>query len=554
MLKKYGALVLIILFCISCKKKEASKPITNVIIVPDVANDQHASVLTQHNNNTRAGWNNQETKLTTSNVNAQKFGKLFTLNVDDQVYAQPLIAGNLTIGTGIHNIAYIATVSNTLYAYDGDSGKLYWQKNYTASGMRPPKNSDMTGACGGFYQDFSGNIGIVGTPVIDSAAQTIYFVARSTSNGTSFVQYLHAVNLLDGSERSGSPVKITATYAGNGDGSINNILTFDARRQNQRQGLTLLNGIVYVTFSSHCDWGPYHGWILGYNANSLQQQIVYNDTPNGYDGGIWESGTGMAADAQGNLYVVIGNGTVGENNDPTVLTNRGESAMKLTPSGSTLKINSYFTPFNFQYLEDNDLDYGGMGSFLIPNSNYYFTGCKDGNLYLLNKDNMGGFLNSSNQVQQTILLNSSANMHCQPAYYKGATNEFVYIWSENDQLRALPFNRGSNLLEPTKQVIATISGPMGQNGAVLSVSSNGSATGTGILWASYAASGDAEHAVSPGILRAFDASDITKELWNNNQNGADNAGYYAKFSSPTIANGHVYLPTFSNKVVVYGIK
>jgi hypothetical protein len=554
MLKKYGALVLIILFCISCKKKEASKPITNIIIVPDVANDQHISVLTQHNNNTRAGLNNQETKLTTSNVNAQKFGKLFTLNVDDQVYAQPLIAGNLAIGSGIHNMAYIATVSNTLYAYDGDNGKLYWQKNYTASGMRPPKNSDMTGACGGFYQDFSGNIGIVGTPVIDSATQTIYFVARSTGNGASFVQYLHAVSLLDGSERSGSPVKITATYAGNGDGSINNVLTFDAQRQNQRQGLTLLNGIVYVTFSSHCDWGPYHGWILGYNANSLQQQIVYNDTPNGFDGGIWESGTGMAADAQGNLYVVIGNGTVGENNDPTVLTNRGESAMKLTPSGSTLKINSYFTPFNFQFLEDNDLDYGGMGSFLIPNSNYYFTGCKDGNLYLLNKDNMGGFLASSNQVQQTILLNSSANMHCQPAYYKGATNEFVYIWSENDQLRALPFNRGSNLLEPTKQVIATISGPMGQNGAVLSVSSNGSAAGTGILWASYAASGDAEHTVSPGILRAFDASDITKELWNNNQNGADYAGYYAKFSSLTIANGHVYLPTFSNKVVVYGIK
>jgi hypothetical protein len=553
MLKKYGALVLVILFCIGCKKKEASKPITTIII-PDVANDQHISVLTQHNNNTRAGWNSQETKLTTSNVNAQKFGKLFTLNVDDQVYAQPLIAGNLAIGSGIYNMAYIATVSNTLYAYDGDSGKLYWQKNYTAPGMRPVKNSDMTGACGGFYQDFSGNMGIVGTPAIDSAAQTIYFVARSTNNGVTFVQYLHAVSLLDGSERTGSPVKITAAYAGNGDGSINNVLTFDAQRQNQRQGLTLLNGIVYVTFSSHCDWGPYHGWILGYSANSLQQQIVYNDTPNGYDGGIWESGTGMAADAQGNLYVVIGNGTVGENNDPTVLTNRGESAMKLTPSGSTLKINSYFTPFNFQFLEDNDLDYGSMGSFLIPNSNYYFTGCKDGNLYLLNKDNMGGFLTSSNLVQQTIPLNSSANMHCQPAYYKGATNEFVYIWSENDQLRALPFNRGSNLLEPTKQVIATISGPMGQNGAVLSVSSNGSAAGTGILWASYAASGDAEHTVSPGILRAFDASDITKELWNNNQNGADYAGYYAKFSSPTIANGHVYLPTFSNKVVVYGIK
>ncbi|MDB5134426.1 MAG: hypothetical protein JWP37_1029 [Mucilaginibacter sp.] len=551
MIKKNIFLILIVLFCISCKKKETTKP---QVQIADVSNDQHISVLTQHNNNTRAGWNSQETKLTTSNVNAQHFGKLFTLTVDDQVYAQPLMAGNLTIGSGNHNVAYIATVNNTIYAYDGDSGKLYWKKNYTVTGMRPPKNTDMTGACGGQYQDFSGNIGLVGTPVIDSAAQTIYFVARSTSNGTSFVQYLHAVNLVDGSERTGSPVKITATYAGNGDGSINNVLTFDAQRQNQRQGLTLLNGIVYVTFSSHCDWGPYHGWILGYNSQSLQQQIVYNDTPNGYDGGIWESGTGMAADAQGNLYVVIGNGTVGANNDPTVLTNRGESALKLTPNGSTLNVSTFFTPFNYQILEDNDLDYGSMGSFLIPNSNYYFTGCKDGNIYLLNKDNMGGFTVTSNQVQQIITLSSSSNMHCQPTYYKGAINEFAYIWPENDRLRAFPFNRSNNTFNINNELISMVSGPTGQNGAMLSVSSNGSTAGTGILWASYASSGDAEHTVSPGILRAFDANDITKELWSNDQTVADNAGYYAKFSAPTIVNGHVYLSTFSNQVVVYGLK
>ncbi|MDB5152477.1 MAG: hypothetical protein JWR54_1228 [Mucilaginibacter sp.] len=553
MLKKSAILLLIIFSCIGCKKKEISKPNTTINI-PDVPNDQHISVLTQHNNNTRAGLNNQEKKLTTSNVNSTQFGKLFSLTVDDQVYAQPLLVGSLAINSGTHNVAYIATVNNTLYAYDGDSGKLYWKKNYTALGLRPARNTDMTGACGGQYQDFSGNMGIVGTPVIDSAAQTIYFVARSTSNGASFLQYLHAVNILDGSERTGSPVKITATYNGTGDGNINGVITFDPQKQNQRQGLTLVNGIVYVTFSSHCDWGPYHGWILGYNASSLQQQIIYNDTPNGYDGGIWTSGTGMAADAQGNLFVVVGNGTVGEGSDQTVLTNRGESALKLSVSGSTLKVLSYFTPFNFQNLENNDLDYGGMGAFLIPNSNYYFTGCKDGNLYLLNKDNMGGFTVASNNIQQTIFLNGNANMHCQPAYYKGSTNEFVYIWSENDQLRALPFNRSSNLIDAGSHAIATITGPMGQSGAVLSVSSNGTTAGTGILWASYAASGDAEHTVSPGILRAFDANDITKELWNNNQTSADNAGQYAKFSSPTIANGHVYLPTFSNQVVVYGIK
>src|SRR5213076_1610866 len=175
----------------------------------------------------------------------------------------------------------------------------------------------------------------------------MYFVARSTT-GSTFVQYLHAVNIVDGSEIAGSPTAITPTYSGNGDGSVTGVITFDAQRQNQRQGLTLLNGVVYVSFSSHCDWGPYHGWILGYGAATLQQQVVYNDTPNGYAGGMWESGTGMAADAAGNLYVVAGNGSVGDGGDPTNLTNRGESALKLTKSGSTLQVSSFFTPQNFQ--------------------------------------------------------------------------------------------------------------------------------------------------------------------------------------------------------------
>ena len=517
-------------------------------------NPQSVAVLTQHNDNTRSGWNDKETALTTSNVNVQQFGAVFTLRVDDQVYAQPLVVGHVSVSGGDRNVVYIATVNNTLYAYDGDDGTLYWQRGVTAPGMRPPSNTDMTGACGGSYQDFSGNIGIVGTPVIDAARGTMYFVARSTT-GSTFVQYLHAVNIVDGNEIAGSPTVITATYSGNGDGSVNGVIAFDAQRQNQRQGLTLLNGLVYVTFSSHCDWGPYHGWILGYDAATLQQQVVYNATPNGYAGGMWESGTGMAADAQGNLYVVTGNGTVGDAADPTSPTNRAESALKLTPAGSTLQVASYFTPYDYQYLNDNDLDYGGMGGFLIPNSGYYLTGAKDGTLYLLNKDDMGGYLPSSNQVQQVVPLGASANMHCQTAYYKGSSQEFIYVWSENDQLRAIPFDRAGNLLDPQRQVVFSGAGPTGQSGAVLSVSSNGSKDGTGILWASYAFSGDAEHNVSPGILRAFDANDVTKELWNNRQNvSRDGAGNYAKFSAPTIANGHVYLPTFSNRVVVYGLR
>ena len=520
-------------------------------------NPQSVSVLTQHNDNTRSGWNANETALTTSNVTVQRFGAVFTLPVDDQVYAQPLVVGHVAVGDGYRNVVYIATVNNTVYAYDGDNGNLYWQRSVTAPGMRPPTRTDMTGACGGSYQDFSGNIGIVGTPVIDAArgaGGTMYFVARSTT-GSTYVQYLHAVSIVDGSELAGSPTAITASDSGNGDGSVNGVITFDAQRQNQRQGLTLLNGIVYVTFSSHCDWGPYHGWILGYDAATLQQQVVYNATPNGYAGGMWESGTGMAADATGNLYVVTGNGTVGDSTDPTSLTNRAESALKLTPAGSTLRVASYFTPYDYQYLNDYDLDYGSMGGLLIPNSGYYLTGAKDGTLYLVNKDAMGGYSPSGNQVQQVVPLGGSANMHCQTAYYKGSSQEFIYVWSENDQLRAIPFDRAGNLLDPQRQVVFSGAGPTGQSGAVLSVSSNGSKDGTGIVWASYAFSGDAEHSVSPGMLRALDANDVTKELWNNRQNVArDGAGNYAKFSSPTIANGHVYLPTFSSRVVVYGLR
>lgn len=539
-----------VIILVACKSDITDKPGNT-----NTTNPQTTSVLTQHNDNTRAGWNSNETALITSNVNAQHFGKVFSLAVDDQVWAQPLVAGGISINNGLHNVVYIATVNNTVYAFDGDNGKLYWQKNFTAAGMRPPRNTDMTGACGGTYSDFSGNIGIVGTPVIDAAKRTIYFVARSMKDSNTFVQHLHAVDIVSGDEAAGSPVAITATATGNGDGSVNNVLTFDARRQNQRQGLTLLNGVVYVTFASHCDWGPYHGWILGYDAATMQQQVVYNATPDGSDGGIWESGAGMAADAQGSLYVIIGNGTVGTGTDPTNLRNRGESALKLTRSGATLEVSSYFTPNNYQYLNDNDLDYGTPGAFLIPNSSYYLTGVKDGTIFLLNKDNMGGYQSSANLVQQSLTLGSNVNLHCQPAYFRGATKEFVYIWSENDPLRAIPFNRASNLLDQSGQIVSSSSGPTGQNGAVLSVSSNGSLDGTAIVWASHAFNADAGHAVTPGILRAFDANDVTKELWDNLQNAAqDGAGSYAKFAAPTIANGHVYLPTFSNQVVVYGLR
>ena len=570
----FFSLLLIFVFISACKKTPSlvdipitKTPVDTTTNIIANTNLQHISVTTQHNDNGRTGHNNNETVLNTTTVNATQFRKLFSLLVDDEVYAQPLVMGNFEISGAKHNVVFIATVSNTLYAFDGDNGNLYWKKNYTVNGMRTPMAGDVKSTWCTPYLNITANIGIIGSPVIDSLSKTIYFVARST-DGIIFKQHLHAVDLTTGNEKLNSPVEITAQTAGKGDASNNDKVSFDPLRNNQRQGLALVNGVVYISYASHCDLNPFHGWVLGYDAKNLQQQYVYNTTPDGEEGGIWQSGMGIAADESGNLYIVTGNGTVGTPSPysvipgngtaesiaslfPENLSGRSESAIKLTPSSnSSLKVTSYFTPNNYVQMNKTDADYGVMGSLLVPNSNIYFTGAKDGNLYILDKDNMGSYSTNFNNIKQTIRING--NLHCQPAYYKGATKEFAYIWSENDRLRAIEFDRAANSFN-TNQTFSTAPGPSGQTGAMISVSSDNGKAGTGVVWASYASSGDAENGTMKGILRAFDANDITKELWNSNNNPGDYVPSFAKFCSPTIANGRVYLATFSGQVLVYGL-
>lgn len=516
-------------------------------------------VLTQHNDINRTGWYNNETILNKTNVQAGSFGKLFTRHVDDQVYAQPLVKLKLNMPVkGLKNVVYVCTVNNTIYAFDADSAKVkkpYWQKNLTPAGSRVINRKDETGACGGFYRDFSGNMGIVGTPEIDSVTNTMYVVSRSvdTSNGKKgFKQYLHALDITNGTEKFGGPVLIAATVNGNGDGSENGKVSFSALHNNQRGGLLLLNGVVYITWSSHCDWGPYHGWLMGYDKTTLKQKYVYATTPDGYNGGIWMSGAGPSADNDGNIYLGVGNGSVGKNGDPTNLRNRSETALKLAPTGKSFTIKSYFTPKNYETLEGADLDFGVTQVLLIPNSNRAIVGVKDGHIYVLNRDSMGGYSSVKNNVVQTIDLGSNSFLRSSMSYFNG-NKEYVYSWSENSLLRAYPFKRSNNQLDINSAIVSGIQGPTGNNGAVLSVSSNKSVDSTGILWASYAANGDANQSVRPGILRAIDASDVTKELWNSSIDVNDNPGNYAKFNCPTIANGKVYLATFSNQLVVYGL-
>ena len=273
-----------------------------LIILISLNSSAQKSVLTQHNNNNRTGWYDNEVTLNKSNVHAGSFGKIFTRIIDDQIYAQPLVKLNLSIpGKGNKNIVFVATVNNTVYAFDADSANVttpYWQINLTPAHSRVISKNDETGACGGFYNDFSGNMGIVGTPVIDSSTNTMYVVARSvdTSNrGKVFKQYLHAINITTGADIK-TPVLIAASASGYGDGSSGGYVYFDALHNNQRAGLLLANGIVYIIWSSHCDWGPYHGWLIGYDKTTLLQKYVYCSTPDGYNGGIWMSGGGPSAD------------------------------------------------------------------------------------------------------------------------------------------------------------------------------------------------------------------------------------------------------------------
>ncbi len=515
------------------------------------------SVLTQHNDLGRTGWYSEETVLNRKNVKRGSFGKIFSRTVDDQIYAQPLVILNLNLpAKGNKNLVFVATVNNTVYAFDADSASVedpYWKVNLTPANSRPPTHQDMTGACGGNYNDFSGKMGIVGTPVIDSATNTLYVVARSLNTQTNlYYQHLHALDITTGSERAGSPKLITAQVDGTADENVNGKVIFNPQKQNQRPGLLLLNGIVYIAWASHCDWQPYHGWMIGYDKATLEQKIVYNTTPDGGLGGIWMSGSAPSADEAGNIYAAVGNGTVGKNGNPADVRNRSESALKLTPQGNTLTVSSYFSPSNIDHLEAYDLDFGVTQMLLIPETNRVVTSAKDGKIYLLDRDNMGGFNTNTNNVIQTITLGAQATLRSSYTYYRGAAKEFMYSWSENDLLTAFAYNRiGSKFDDnPVKSGVA---GPTGASGAFLSVSSKGNIDSTAILWATYASNGDANQSVRPGILRAFDATDVTRELWNSSQSPGDSPGSYAKFNNPTVINGKVYLGTFSNKLAVYGL-
>lgn len=536
------------------------------------------NVLTQHNDIARSGINDKEHELTVANVGSASFGKLFARTVDDQIYSQPLIVSGVDVpGKGLRNVVYVVTVAGTVYAFDADAAaesEPLWQKNLVPYGGRPTLNTDMNaggvknGACAGNYVDFSGNMAIASTPVIDQATGTLYTVARSVENGEQ-KQRFHALDIRDGSARTGSPLLVEADVAGTGDGSENGRVKFQALYENQRLALLLLNGIVYVGWSGQCDWGPYHGWLMGYDAKTLARVVTYNVTPDGQAGGVWQSGQGPASDGT-SLYLLTGNGSVGVKDDPRSTKNRSHSFVKLSREQDTLKIDTWFTPYNWDYLNYADLDLGSAGMTFVPGTRLAIAGGKGSRMYVVDRDKMGGLADSKtadDNIVQSWDVNLPYHIHGSPLFWGVPKGGRLYVWAEEDRLKAYPYlgekyEPGSTVFDVANVESSLVQAPHQgifdkklMPGGVLSLSANGSTPGTGIIWASHQASGDANNEVRPGILRALDAEDISHELWNSQTKPEqDDCGKYAKFAAPTVANGKVYLSSFSNQLCVYGVK
>jgi hypothetical protein len=506
--------------------------------------DAQVSVLTHHNDNARTGQNLAETVLTPENVNVNDFGRLFRYSVDGAVYAQPLYVPDVIIPeVGARNVVYVATQHDSVYAFDADSADAanvpLWHASFIdpAEGITTIPNADVGGS-----PDIAPEIGITGTPVIDATTATLYVVSRTKEPG-GYAQRLHALDLATGAEKFGGPVTIAAEIPSTGPDNLHGILSFNPLRENQRPGLLLHDGTVYIAWASHGDAKPYHGWIIGYDAMTLEQVTVFNATPDGRAGGIWQSGAGLSTDADGHLYGATGNGTF---DAATGGRDFGDSLLKLSTSGG-LQLIDYFTPFNQAALSASDLDFGSTGVLLLPDQpglhpHLAVVAGKEGTVYLVDRDNLGHFNSrDDSQIVQSLpkILGPTFAM---PAYWNGT----VYYWAASDVLKAFRLTDGLLSTEPVSQASASSRFP----GASPSVSANGSSNA--IVWAVQT---DAFGRNGPAVLRAYDASDLSMELYNSSQvgGGRDDASPAVKFVSPTIANGKVYVGG-NKSVTVFGLR
>lgn len=538
---------------------DVTKNASNSIGVTDLA-----GVLTYHNNLSRDGTNTHEFVLTPSNVNTSTFGKLFSCQADGAIYAQPLWIPNLTVAGSSHNVIIVATQHESLYAFDADAMPCMtlWHANLIDSahggtfGETSVPSAGAGALVGSGYGDISPEVGITGTPVIDPSTNTLYVVSKSVNASTQFFQRLHAIDLTTGNDRV-TPYSIDSSIsvAGTGDGSVAGQVVFDPRNENQRPGLVLSNGGVYVAWASHEDHDPYHGWVIGFNSSTLapMANAAFNSTPNqvgtlSYSrGGIWMGGGAPAVDSAGSLFFITGNGTFDAN---TGGSNYGDSVVKLS-TASGLSVSDYFTPLDQASLDANDTDFGsGAATILVdqpagPVTHLVIGGGKQGNLFLLNRDNLGKFSSSTNNVVETVNLGNP--IFATPVFWQnnlyvagvGSLKQYTFN-STTGMFNGAPFSQSST--------------SYGFPGATPSASSNGATNG--IIWAldNSLYCTPQSPSCGPTVLHAYSANNLGTELWNSSQAAAnrDMAGHAVKFTVPTVANGKVYVGTRGNDSSVLG--
>jgi len=521
-------------------------------------------VYTYHNDVARDGVNTTEYALTTANVNGSTFGKLFSCQADAAIYTQPLWVSNFTIGGAKHNIVVVATMHDTVYVFDADASPCvtFWHTQFIPSGETFYTAADVS--TNSIFPD----IGILGTPVIDSTSNIIYLVTKTkniSDPGHAVHQRLHALNLADGTEIANSPVELDSSITVPGNCEGGSTIAFNVARENQRPGLALVNGVVYIAWASHGDVDPYHGWILGFNASTLSRVSAFNTSPNAAEGlgycraGIWMSGGAPAADAAGNLYVITGNGVFDG------ISAFGDSFLKLSAT-SGLALADWFTPMGQLSLDafDQDLGAGGAGVLVDqasgPHPHLIIGGGKSQTLYLLDRTNMGHFTSGGpDKVVQTLSVSEAS--FSTPAFWQNT----LYFFGFNGPGLAFTFVPATDTFNPSVASATTAS--FSFPGSSPSISSNGNANG--IVWtidSNLSGTGDNGPAsAGPAVLHAFDATNLGTELWNSSQVPADVAGNAVKFTVPTVANGKVYVGTRGNdttlgagtvfgEVDVYGLK
>ncbi len=496
------------------------------------------NVLTANYDNNRTNSNLNETMLNPQTVSPAAFGKVGTFPVDGQIYAQPLYVSGIQItSAGRHNVVYVATMHNSVYAIDADAVQStvpLWTVN-----LGPPILSAVFN-----FTDILPEVGILSTPVIDPSRGVIYVVADTLQNGApAFL--LHALSLSDGSEQLNGPVEISASVPGTGAGTdANGQVALDPSSHLQRPGLGLANGELYISFGSHADTGAWHGWLISYDASNLKHRTsIFNATPNGAGGSIWQGGRGPAIDERGDLYVVTGNG------DYDGLAAFGESLLHLSSSTrsflgtNSLSLRSWFTPDDWSSLNDNDWDFGSAGTILVPGTNLLVAGSKAGILYVVPRDAMAHSRAAASGMQ-TVQANTWGLFDM--ALWNNQNGPIVYVAEPYTAVRAFPMTNGR--LSTTSSSEVPIAGSFF---AGIAISADAGKNGTGLMWLT---TGDDLTTEVPGTLHVLDAGNLSNELWNSQMNAdRDGLGRFAKFVAPTVANGRVYVPTFSNALVIYGL-